>query len=301
MILKTANLTAFLLLVILSVLSVSARASEEVKPLSITWEKIEGHDKYKVQITDSGGSIVLDKTVATNHIEFILPVGVYKIRIGAISVFDKISFWSDWDMFEIRQPEKWEFFTNDYVEGVGLKISAGMSYDKILPKWNRFYYDTFGYRCIIGLHFGNSKYIKPTGFMRFAGIELEVGYRRYNDRDRKNPLFHTDIKNLTGGVNFFVKTNLKIPLNFYIVVGGGISDTELKYKRYNPSLFSKAPIPIQRGTRKTLDPYGKAGAGIEFNLLYALSLDIGADYFTIFYRDKFFSGLRYHALIGVRI
>ncbi len=289
------------MLVLASGLCAGAYAAEDAKPLSITWEKIQGHNKYKVQITDASGTIVLDKTVPTNQIEFILPVGTYKIRIGAISVFDKISFWSDWDTFEIRQPEKWNFFTNDYAEGVGLKISAGMAYDMILPKWDRLYYDTFGYRCIIGLHLGNSKYIKPSSFLRFTGIELEGGYRIYSDKYRKNLLFHSSIKNMTGGINFFIKTNLNIPLNFFVVVGGGLSDTELKYKRYNISLFTRMPVPIQSGTRKTLDPYAKAAAGIEFNFLYTMSLDIGAEYFTVFYRDKLFSGLRYYAMIGARI
>ena len=295
---KKTIVAVFIMLIILVGTLENAQGAESVKPLTIMWEKTEGIEKYQVQIMDSGGSVVLDKTVTTNYIEFILPAGLYKIRIAAINVFDKISFWSDWDTIEIRHAVKWEFFTNDYVEGVGLKISAGALYTMILPYWNSVYKNTYNYRCVIGLHFGNSRFIKPSGFWRYTGIELEGNYNNYSYSKRKNILFNSELMNITGGLNFFIKTDFKIPLNFYFVAGGGISRSVQNYTRYNTSIY---PVPMQTGNKKSLDPYCKAGAGVEFNFLYAVSLDIGVDYFTIFYRDRFFNGLRYYALLGFRI
>jgi hypothetical protein len=286
------------LLIALAILlapAMRALARENPKPLRLEWRKVEGCERYQVQIMDSSGSIVLDRTVDTNYVRFILPLGSYRFRVAAINKFDKISFWSDWNPFEIRLKVKREFFTNDYIEGAGLKISGGTSYVMLLSPWNARYHDTYkSYIATIGFHFGNSRFIKHAGFLRFTGIELEGGYGIYSGKN--NLITRLSLKHYTGGLNFFVKTNLDIPLNFYLTAGGGLCLTEQMRRRFylSQSLF-------QNSTIKSQDFYCKVGASVELNFMYALSLNLGAEYFMIFYRDKIMKSIRYFALLGVRI
>jgi hypothetical protein len=295
--LKTASVLIIIAALTIVAMCMPVRAGEKTKPLKINWEKTEWAEKYQVQIIDSEGHVVLETTVTTNQIEFVLPVGTYKIRIAPINIFDKISFWSEWDPFEIRQAKKLEFFRNDYSANAGIKISAGMSYIMLLPAWGGLYYDPYySYKCIIGFYFGNSRAVKPSAFARYTGIELEGNYTRF--KGKNSILMKSDLVNITCGLNFFIKTQLNIPLNFYFGIGAGGSYSNQEYTKYNISAYS---LPIRKGHLISFDPYTKVGAGIEFNFLYALSLNIGADFFNIFYRDKFHSSLRYYALVGVRI
>jgi hypothetical protein len=270
------------------------------KPVRIKWESIEGIIQYRVLIRDSNEAIRVDRTVDTPYIDFVLPPGKYMIRIGAINKFEKISFWTDWEDIELRKSIKSRFFTNDYAAKVGLKISAGMFYNMIFPPWSGLYKNSgfafpyMNFTGSIGFHFGNSKYFKPESFLKYMGIELEGAYSRFEGK--KSYQFESTLTNITAGPNVFVKTNLSIPLNFYVRVGGGASYSLQDYKRR-----TLQGLPIIRGVIKTLDPFAKAGVSIEVNFLYAMSLDVGADYAFIFYQDKIYHGLRVSAKIGVRI
>jgi len=270
------------------------------KPVRIKWESIEGIIKYRVMIRDSSETIRLDRTVETPYIDFILPTGKYMIRIGAINKFDKISFWTEWEDVELRKSVKSRFFTNDYAAKVGLKISAGMIYNMILPPWSGLYINSgfkfpyMNFTGSVGFHFGNSKYFKPENFLKYMGIELEGSYCRFEGK--QNYQFDSTLMNITLGPNVFIKTNLNIPLNFYVRAGGGASYSIQDYTRR-----TLQGLPIIRGSIKTLDPFAKVGVSMELNFLYAMSLDIGADYIFIFYQDKIFQGLRLMAKIGFRI
>ena len=89
-------------------------AEKKEKTIRIKWEGIQGIIRYMVQIKNSKDTVVLDKTVATSYIDFLLPPGKYQIRIGAVNKFEKISFWTEWDAIEIRKKEKIKFFSNKY-------------------------------------------------------------------------------------------------------------------------------------------------------------------------------------------
>ena len=270
------------------------------RPVRIKWESIEGIIKYRVLIRDSSETVRIDRTVETPYIDFTLPPGKYMIRVGAINKFEKISFWTEWENVELRKSVKSRFFTNDYVAQVGLKLSAGMFYTMILPPWSSLYKNSglnvpyFNYTGTIGFHFGNSKYFKPENFLRFMGVELEGSYCRFEGR--KNFQFDSRLMNIIAGPNIFIKTNLNIPLNFYVRFGGGASYSIQKYTRR-----TFRGLPIISGSIQTLDPYAKAGVSIELNFLYAMSLDVGADYLFIFYDGQIFQGLRFMAKIGFRM
>jgi hypothetical protein len=270
------------------------------KPVRIKWESVEGIIKYRILIKDAEDSVVLDRTVETTYIDFILPPGKYMIRIGAINKFEKISFWTEWEDVELRKSIKTKFFTNDYAAKVGLKISVGVTYNMILPPWSSLYWGSgldfqyLNYNAIIGFHFGNSQYIKPENFLRFMGVELEGSYNSFSGKQKIE--FESKLLNITGGPNIFIKTNLKIPLNFYLRFGGGVSYSVQEFTRRTFQGY-----PLIKGSIKSLDPYAKVGVSMELNFLYALSLDIGVDYIFIFYQGKFFQSVRYIAMLGVRI
>lgn len=291
------------LCIVMPGLTVAFAEDKAEKPLRIRWETVEGIIKFTVQMKDEAGTVVLDKTVDTNSIDFILPPGKYQIRIGAINKFEKLSFWTDWDTIEIRKSAKSRFFTNDFPAKLGLKINCGIGYSMLLPNWSSKYKDSgFNIKYMpvfgtVGFHFGNSKYIDPKGAVKYMGIELDGSYCRYDDKS--NILFQSSVMQATGGLNLFFKTQLKIPLNFYVRFGGGAVYSYQNFTRYNIS--TGLPIPLQSGKVKSLDPYAKVGVSMELNFMFAMSLNVGADFMTVFYRDEIFMGLRYYAMVGFRI
>jgi hypothetical protein len=299
----TTTLLAAIFLLALGLVSANAEEDKKEKPLRIRWESVEGIIKFTVQIKDSSGEIVLDKTVDSNYVDFVLPPGKYQIRIGAINKFEKLSFWTDWDSIEIRKSIKSRFFTNDFAAKVGLKINAGIAYSMLMPNWNSKYNDSlFNLKYMplfgtIGFHFGNSKYIEAKNVLKYMGIELDGSYCRYDDKH--NITFKSSIMQVTGGLNLFFKTQLKIPLNFYLRFGGGVAYSYQKFTKYNIS--SGIPFAYQYGNVKSLDPYAKVGVSMEINFLFAMSLNLGVDLINVFYRDEIFMGLRYYAMVGVRI
>lgn len=270
------------------------------KAIRIKWESVEGIIKYMVQMKNAEDAVVLDRTVATSYIDFLLPPGSYKIRIGAINKFEKVSFWTDWENVEIRKSVKQKFFTNRYPGGVGLKINGGVSYNMLLPQWNSMYKDSafnlkyLGYMGSIGFHFGESKYIKSKNFARFMGLELDGRYCLYAGKN--SPQFKSRLTNIAGGLNLFIKSRLDVPINFYVRIGCGASYSMQTYTRGNA-----LGVPLINGSVKSIDPYAKAGVSIELNFLYAMSLNIGTDYYILFYNNQFFQSLHYYVMLGFRI
>lgn len=270
------------------------------KAIRIKWESVEGIIKYMVQMKNAEDAVVLDRTVATSYIDFLLPPGSYKIRIGAINKFEKVSFWTDWENVEIRKSVKQKFFTNNYPGGVGLKINGGVSYNMLLPQWNSMYKDSafnlkyLGYMGSIGFHFGESKYIKSKNFARFMGLELDGRYCLYAGKN--SPQFKSRLTNIAGGLNLFIKSRLDVPINFYVRIGCGASYSMQTYTRGNA-----LGVPLINGSVKSIDPYAKAGVSIELNFLYAMSLNIGTDYYILFYNNQFFQSLHYYVMLGFRI
>lgn len=298
----TRLMTALCCAVLLHAISQAAFSNDAKakKPLRIKWEAIDGVSRYQVEIANESGTILLAKTVETNYIEFRLPPGRYRIRIGAINKFEKLSFWSDWDDFEIRKSQPSKFFSNDFPAVVGVTIRGGVSYHMLLPTWNRVYrHSSFnvkylGFYGSVGFHFGDSKKLKVESFLKYTGIELEASICRY--RDRFDPYFQTSLMTVNGGPALFLKTRFSIPLNFYLRAGGGLSYVEQRYRRLNIH-----GIPLQQGSIRSYHPYARVGLAAEFNFLYALNLSVGADYFILFIPNNFFSYMRYIAMVGVRI
>ncbi|MBP7735892.1 MAG: hypothetical protein KA369_07960 [Spirochaetes bacterium] len=296
----------FLLFMITSVAVAAAALSpalakeKKEKTIRIKWESVQGIIRYMVQIKDADDAVVLDKTVPTSYVDFMLPPGKYQIRIGAVNKFEKVSFWTDWDGIEIRKTERTKFFSNTYPGKAGIKINGGVCYNMLLPSWNSMYKNStftlqyLGYMGTLGFHFGDSKAVKSKNFARFMGIELDGKYCIYAGNNSVQ--FKSKLMTITGGINLFMKTRLKAPISFYFRLGGGVSYSVQKYTRSNA-----IGIPLINGKVESLDPYAKAGVSIELNFLYAMSLNIGTDYYLVFYNNKIFQTLHYYAMIGFRI
>ncbi len=300
------HIASFLLMITaLAVIAASSTAlarekEKKEKPIRIKWESVEGIIRYMVQMKNAEDAVVLDRTVPTSYIDFLLPPGSYKIRIGAINKFEKVSFWTEWENVEIRKVARQKFFANKYPAGIGLKINGGVSYNMLLPQWNSMYRDSafnlkyLGYMGSIGFHFGESKYVKSKNFARFMGLELDGRYCLYAGKN--TPQFKSRLTNIAGGLNLFFKTRLDVPINFYVRIGGGASYSMQTYTRGNALGF-----PLIHGSVKSIDPYAKAGVSIELNFLYAMSLNVGTDYYILFYNNRFFQSLHYYVMLGFRI
>ncbi len=295
-------------LVVLSLFSPAHAREKKEKTLRIKWESIAGIIKYIVNIKDAGEKVVLDRTVENNYIDFILPPGKYQIRIGAINKFEKISFWTDWEEIEIRKSVRTKFFANKFPAEAGLKISGGACYNMLLPYWNSLYKDSvfnlkyLGYMGSVGFHFGDMTSLKRKGFVRFMGIELEAKYCIYAGKNiyKDNSRFVSQLDIISGGPNIFFKTRLEFPINFYLRIGGGATYTIQKYSKLTYYFGPQQFLP-DNGKIASLDPYAKVGVSIEFNFLYALSLNVGTDYHIQFYKNKLFHSLHYYAMLGIRI
>ena len=100
------NTIILLLLIILAAaqevdLIAKKNSSKSGQVTNISWESIKGAKKYMVIITDTKNSVILKREVNTNFVNFKLPVGEYRIRIGTVNKFSKIASWSDWTEIKI--------------------------------------------------------------------------------------------------------------------------------------------------------------------------------------------------------
>jgi hypothetical protein len=93
----------------------------------IRWGKIEEIVRYDVEIKDKIEKPVLNKKVDSIEIEFAIPEGSYRFRIGYIGRDEKISGWSEWRDFNVEFPPEIKSITRssgvsgDRVQGIGIK------------------------------------------------------------------------------------------------------------------------------------------------------------------------------------
>lgn len=73
-------------------------------PLKLEWNKVAGAGGYVVEIQDENGQTRLRRQTEQNEINFGLPVGEYRQRIGVLNKFKKVSVWSNWRPLIIKRP-----------------------------------------------------------------------------------------------------------------------------------------------------------------------------------------------------
>ncbi|MBE7438929.1 MAG: hypothetical protein HS115_10780 [Spirochaetales bacterium] len=84
----------------------AAVSALEAQNLYLEWKAVEGAGGYRVEIQSSDGRPIFDRELEATRIEFTLPPGSYRKRIGAIDRFGKIAAWSDWSPLFIKLPEE---------------------------------------------------------------------------------------------------------------------------------------------------------------------------------------------------
>ncbi len=78
-------------------------SSAEAKSLFLEWNAVEEAKGYIVQIRDDNESIVFERTVTTNRIDFHLQPGRYSSRIAPLNKFNRTAEWSEWKPFEVKR------------------------------------------------------------------------------------------------------------------------------------------------------------------------------------------------------
>lgn len=281
--------------------NIYAVESSDIKTgkVQIGWDKVKGAAKYQVQIVDLNNEIVLNRIVDVNQIDFTLPPGKYRIKIGAINKYNNVGSWSDWEDLEIEKPE--DDIQKDKLEKkdisyIGLKFGIGMSYYQILPEWKSLYKNSYLNGTLsISYYPENIDFFKSYWFLRYLGIELDTTFVLYQGKNAINRV-ETDNYDLIVCGNLLIKTGFDFPLNLIARVGGGKTLTWQKYNTYDV-------LGNIEGTETldSSDPYYNVGLAIEYTFLSYFFLEIGANYSVIKYIDNGFKTLRYICLFGVKI
>lgn len=274
---------ALFFFIIAAIIAAPIAHAKEGNTIRIDWKAIEDAKGYTVEVTALDGKKVLEKKVSENFIELSLPPGSYRVRIGTINIFDRLSSWSDWEEIRVLKgrPPK--------LPGVRIRISAGAAYHQIITPWNKYFDPSYmGGMLRAGIS-GES------GFFSYTGIESEAGYIKLESASVSYP---GDLKGemLWGGGNLFFRTGFDFPLNLVFRAGAGASQTRMSY---TAKQTINATTTYTKQSPSSIDLYARGGLALEWRFYKGLFLEIGADYTRVFYTGKDLSEIRYNALVGV--
>jgi hypothetical protein len=226
-----------------------------LSPLSLKWPGVHYAIRYRVQVKDHRGTIIVDKETVKTEITFMVHPGKYMIRIGAITPFEKLASWSEWDSFTVKSRLP--------CEKVGFYVSPGMTYSFYMPPLNSEKGDVFpGALLTLGI-FGTK------GAGRWHGGEMELAYFRHS-----GTTFLSTYNRLTGGLNYVFTTRFNFPLNLALRLGGGISYT-----------FFNSSFPTQTMS-SSLDYYAAAGIALDWAFYKDYFLQLGLDYHGWFLQNS---------------
>ncbi len=270
---------------------------------SISWPDVEGAVGYEVEIADKNYKPVMTEEVKTGKIQFSLPPGEYRVRIGVLNKFYKIENYSDWAVLKVAGPEERRkikeerekrervLFTNS------IKIGVGIPYFQVLPEYDQMFNNSFmGATFCLGGRIGTLLPFFHWGVLQYTGLELEGTYIKLEGREIPNRIKTNKIDIITGG-NFYIATNFTFPLNLVVRGGGGFLQTQFEYDQsYSEDLKNygdKAFVSI--------DYYYKAGLSLEYSFLKYMFMEAGADYYIYKYISTDFKVIRYYFMIGLML
>ncbi len=270
-----------------------------IKSVRINWSIVPGAKGYRIQVKDAYGRTRIDGRTNETFYEISLDPGTYKARIGSINKFGKVETWSEWSRIIIRESRKKR---NIAVETYGPKIGIGYGVLHVLPTWDLVYKNNYT-ALMANIRFGffNIKSAARYGFFKHTGIELEFTYGEFLG---KSSIFRveSDLETMLVGGNFFFRTHFQAPVNLILRGGSGLALTNLKYARYYVGNPVYTNYKVDEANRRSRDIYGKGGLSLEFMLHQKrLYLEVGADFYHIFYTDKYFMAMRYYTLISAKI
>jgi hypothetical protein len=245
--------------------------SAQEKKLKIEWDSVAGATGYAVEIKNSLEIIVIDQKTSEPLIEFSLTQGKYKLRIGAVNKFDKVSAWSDWEDISVEYAKDIKKKIEPCKPYPAIRLSAGWIMTQPLQPWDALLdFSFFGAGINLGFFYAN-------GFWRHFGIELDVSYHYLQGKT----LATTKMNNILIGGNIFLRTDFTIPVNLIIRGGGGVALSNLEYKNVFSGMQDKF---------WNYSPYYKIGAALEFKLYKNLFIETGLDYTEIIYGADFGTG-----------
>ncbi len=280
---------------------ISAHSQEQKKPpeqrsfkTSINWPDIQGAIMYNIEVADVNYKIVFQETVIPSNIEFSLPAGEYRVRIGTVNKFQKIAGWSDWAVLKVtgkvKKKAKEKITFNN-----SIKIAVGVPYFQILSDYSNFFNNSFyGGTFMAGSRIPTIIPFLNSAIFNYMGLEIEGTYIKFEGKEIPNRV-KTNKTDIIAGINLYFATDLDIPVNFILRGGGGIVQTKFEYadsvvnemNEYNDNVLT------------SIDFYYKAGASIEYSFIKYFFVEAGADYYDFRYVGVTFTVLRYFLLAGV--
>jgi len=285
-----------LLIFLLMSFSVFASSAEKKNMVEIDWKEVSGAVRYRVQISDVHSNINTDSYTKINQIELDIKPGNYKIRIGAVNKFEKISGWSEWADIRIKKTVPYRGFKKNSVFNHGIKIGVGLPFHQIVSGWNSYYNNSLsGFDFSVGYIFANIDILKRIRAFRYTGIEFETDYIFLSGKNRYNNI-ETDIYNLKTGGGFFFRTDFNFPFNLIFRCGAGLSSTRQKYMTYN-----MIAEPVGYKTRNTADPYYRAGFSLEYFFYEPYYVETGVDFYSIIYLGENLNSVKYYFQAGIKI
>ncbi|MCU0822682.1 MAG: fibronectin type III domain-containing protein [Spirochaetes bacterium] len=264
---------------------------DETVKRRIKWEDAEGATEYRVQISNSQGKIIINKTVSESSFDIELPYGEYHIRIGAVNKFGKIGSWSDWANVALEETKDVpKLAAKSFVTytPMFLKLGIGPSFFVLFPDWNDLYKNSYN---ATTMYVGAAPFDFP--YLRYSGIEFEGTFAKFKSKSGGRRI-NSEMKNIITGLNLFARSWFDSPVNAVLRLGGGAVFTEQKFEKFNTNnIYSRSTAVL-----KSNDPYYKAGLSVEYRALENLYLEAGADFYLVRYLTSELRGLKYFIVIG---
>jgi hypothetical protein len=258
----------------------------------INWEPVKGVLQYEVHIKDSLNRIVIKETTDKTLLEFSLPPGKYKIRIGAITKFDSTGSWTDWDDIEIKskKPDTSMLHGSGFLS-LGIRIGAGVSYNQIIDENKDRFNDALpGLTAILSYSPGYLPVLRSFWFMKLFGAEFEFNQVKYSG---KSVLPKSNLSQIMIGGNLYFTPNFDFPLNPIFRIGAG---SVLTKKTYDKNITAASYLD-----KESTDTYFKAGMSLEWRFIAAIYVEVGFDYTIARYISSDFTNMKYFVLLGTKL
>jgi len=273
------------------------KAKSSPREINLAWDPVEGAVKYAVQVKDSGNSLIFDKVVETNSVKLAVPLGEYRMRVGAFNIFEKIGSWSEWSEIKLVLPEAPEAFEQRGVIDHGFTVSAGYAAIQLLSGIDSLYDDsTAGWTVMAGYRLRTMALLSGIPVVRNTIIGADISGNVFRGREIKG-LEDNKLDILAGSVTISYVTDFRFPVNLALRSGVGMARTTQVYSTLDGGgggFYSAKELT-------STDPCYRAGIGIVVSLFNSFYLEGGAEYYVVDYLSADLRGIRYLLLTGIRI
>jgi len=251
---------------------------DKKKKLKIKWHENDNAIGYEVQIADEYYKILIKREVEENSLEFNLPPGKYRIRIGIINVFHKIYQWTEWKSLKIEKKDVSEIKTSVFKSGIF--FGGGFSYLYIFPDFNAFYNHSHN-SAILSIGYNLRRINFLNAFFFYTGVELDSTFVKFRGKNIPQEK-RIDVTNIIAGGNIYIANWFSPQIGLFIRSGGGLVYTQSE-------IF------------ESQDPFYKIGCSLKYFIFNSFYIESGIDYYVLKYIGNDFTTIRYFCLFGVRL